>query len=204
LWALFSVVTDRGSATALRQLRDIGVVVQAGNLASVSYGEALLAARRGENVTARRLLADADEALDGMPGWRHLLHLVLARSVAGLGIADVEAWLRHALAFLEPRGEVRMARSCRELMRRLGFSVPRQRAGSDDVPVSLRALGITGREYDVLRLIAQRLSNPEIAQRLYLSPRTVETHVSNLLAKAGASSRSGLAVLVESGSDKDL
>ncbi|MGP3963339.1 response regulator transcription factor [Nonomuraea sp. 3N208] len=58
--------------------------------------------------------------------------------------------------------------------------------------------------HDVLRLIAQRLSNPEIAQRLYLSPRTVETHVSNLLAKAGASSRSGLAVLVESGPDKDL
>ncbi|WP_443183846.1 response regulator transcription factor [Nonomuraea sp. 3N208] len=48
------------------------------------------------------------------------------------------------------------------------------------------------------------MSNPEIAQRLYLSPRTVETHVSNLLAKAGASSRSGLAVLVESGPDKDL
>jgi DNA-binding CsgD family transcriptional regulator len=64
------------------------------------------------------------------------------------------------------------------------------------VPPRLRALGVTGREYEVLLLLAQRLTNPEVAERLYLSPRTVETHVSNLLAKTGAASRSDLAELL--------
>jgi DNA-binding NarL/FixJ family response regulator len=56
----------------------------------------------------------------------------------------------------------------------------------------LRAVGVTSREMDVLSLIAQGLTNPQIAERLFLSPRTVETHVAHLLAKTGAADRSGL------------
>ena len=61
------------------------------------------------------------------------------------------------------------------------------------MPTRLRALGVTSREMDVVLLIAERLSNLEIADRLYLSPRTVETHVSNLLTKTGTTSRTELA-----------
>jgi DNA-binding NarL/FixJ family response regulator len=45
---------------------------------------------------------------------------------------------------------------------------------------------------EVLRLLAEGLSNKDIAARLYLSPRTVERHVANLADKAGVGGRSQL------------
>jgi DNA-binding CsgD family transcriptional regulator len=53
------------------------------------------------------------------------------------------------------------------------------------VPGRLRALGITDREAEVLGLAARGLGNREIAERMSLSPRTVEKHVERLLAKTG-------------------
>jgi DNA-binding NarL/FixJ family response regulator len=44
---------------------------------------------------------------------------------------------------------------------------------------------VTEREADVLRLVAQGLGNREIAERMFLSPRTVEKHVASLLSKTG-------------------
>ena len=61
------------------------------------------------------------------------------------------------------------------------------------VPADLRALGVTSREVDVLTLVADGLSNREIAERLVVSPRTVEAHVERLLTKTGASNRRELA-----------
>ncbi|HEX7187529.1 MAG TPA: helix-turn-helix transcriptional regulator, partial [Actinomycetes bacterium] len=50
----------------------------------------------------------------------------------------------------------------------------------------------TSREMDVLVLVADGLTNAEVAQRLVLSPRTVDHHVARLLARTGASNRAGL------------
>ncbi len=48
---------------------------------------------------------------------------------------------------------------------------------------------LTDREREVLDLIAQGLSNPEIASRLYLSPKTVRNHISNIFAKLQVADR---------------
>ena len=51
------------------------------------------------------------------------------------------------------------------------------------------AFGLTRREMEVLGLLAQRLTDPEIAERLYISPHTASTHVKHVLAKLGATNR---------------
>lgn len=49
---------------------------------------------------------------------------------------------------------------------------------------------LTRREEEVLRLVGEGLTNDEIASRLFISRRTAEHHVSNILAKIGAANRS--------------
>jgi DNA-binding CsgD family transcriptional regulator len=63
---------------------------------------------------------------------------------------------------------------------------PAQRPGRATVPAQLAETGISSREMDVLLLLAQGLTNRQIAARLYLSPRAVEKHVERLLAKTTA------------------
>lgn len=54
---------------------------------------------------------------------------------------------------------------------------------------ALTALGISKREHEVLVLMAQGLSNREIAEKLFLSPHTVKSHSSNLFIKLNARRR---------------
>jgi NarL family two-component system response regulator LiaR len=61
-------------------------------------------------------------------------------------------------------------------------------------PVEARA-GLTRRERDVLRLIVEGLTNAEIAERLVVSLSTVKTHVSSIIAKLGASTRTEAAAI---------
>jgi DNA-binding NarL/FixJ family response regulator len=73
---------------------------------------------------------------------------------------------------------------------------------------ALRALGVrtwrrgatgnqlTEREQEIVQLIAAGASNPEIAQQLFLSRKTIERHVSNALKKMGARNRAELAARV--------
>ncbi|MET7409284.1 helix-turn-helix transcriptional regulator [Streptomyces parvulus] len=57
------------------------------------------------------------------------------------------------------------------------------------------ALGLTGRERDVLRLVADGRTNRQIAGELFISPKTASVHVSNILAKLGVSGRGEAAAL---------
>lgn len=61
------------------------------------------------------------------------------------------------------------------------------------LPGRLREAGVSRREAEVLEVLAERLSNADIARRLFVSERTVESHVSSLLRKLGVASRANLA-----------
>ena len=61
--------------------------------------------------------------------------------------------------------------------------------------VRLKDLGITRRELEILELIAQGLSNREIAEALVLSVRTVERHIENVYNRLGISGRAGRAIV---------
>jgi DNA-binding NarL/FixJ family response regulator len=60
------------------------------------------------------------------------------------------------------------------------------------VPAPQPADGLTTRELEVLAVIAEGLSNTEVAARLHVSEATVKTHVNHLLAKTGARDRAAL------------
>ncbi len=67
--------------------------------------------------------------------------------------------------------------------------------GGGDMAKRLAGAGVTDREAEVLLAVAERLRNREIAARLHVSVRTVESHVAALCRKLGVSGRSGLAEL---------
>jgi DNA-binding NarL/FixJ family response regulator len=72
--------------------------------------------------------------------------------------------------------------------RRLGVRVPAPATGRSD-----GAYGLSPRELEIARLVTQGLTNQKIAGELYLSVRTVETHLSRVFAKLGVTSRTGVA-----------
>jgi DNA-binding CsgD family transcriptional regulator/tetratricopeptide (TPR) repeat protein len=90
------------------------------------------------------------------------------------------------LSILDGIGAVPLARILRERLRDLGVArIPRGPAPSTrDNP-----LGLTDRQVEVLRLLASGLTNAEIAARLVLSVRTVDTHVAAILGKLDAATR---------------
>ncbi|MEV4175100.1 AAA family ATPase [Nonomuraea sp. NPDC049709] len=97
-----------------------------------------------------------------------------------------------ALRVLDRLGAVRAAQWLRGEMRRRGFTrIPRgpRRA------TAAHAAGLTPRQADVLALLAEGLSNAEIAARLSLSAKTVDHHISAVLSKLGVASRGQAAAL---------
>ena len=144
-----------------------------------------LAGRQGRTADAEAAFAAADRQMGPLVAWyRQYARRLAAEAALADGWGEPVAWLREAAAYFAARGDDRVAAACRALLRPAGAPVPRP-AGDGDLPGPLRALGVTEREADVLRLVAQGLGNREIAERMFLSPRTVEKHVASLLAKTG-------------------
>src|SRR6266508_1670599 len=101
-------------------------------------------------------------------------------------------WLRQALDLYEAAGANLEADRVRQALRDAGGAVPRRRRRAATVPSELAEAGVTAREVEVFRLVGTGLPNAEVAQRLYVSVRTVEAHVSSLLNKLDARNRGEL------------
>ncbi|HET8630140.1 MAG TPA: LuxR C-terminal-related transcriptional regulator [Thermomicrobiales bacterium] len=64
------------------------------------------------------------------------------------------------------------------------------RLAATAAPPAAFPAGLTAREVEVLRLVAEGLTNAQVAERLFLSPRTVDQHLRGIYGKLGVSSRS--------------
>lgn len=200
LWALLRAVEDIDGTSACAEAEaaqgaDISV-----NRSRILMARAVLAGRSGDPDAANALLERADEAgaaSERIAVWAMVQRLMLAPAALDDGWGEPVAWARQGQALFEQRGLVELAGRCRAFLRQAGEPVPRRRRGDGDLPSELIAAGVTSREADVLGLLATGLSNKVIGERLYLSHRTVERHVANLLLKTDATDRRGLALLAE-------
>jgi len=109
----------------------------------------------------------------------------LRAGASGFLLKDVTAERLFDAVRVVAAGEALLAPA---VTRRLISEFTRLRPARDAAPAA--ALGaLTPRETEVLRLVAEGLSNPEVAQRLVVTEETVKTHVSRILAKLGLRDR---------------
>jgi DNA-binding CsgD family transcriptional regulator len=158
--------------------------------------EAVVRGRQGDHQAASELVEHVRRTRDSIvvgAGLRHCQQVLVAMAAMRDGWGDPAAWLRESEAFFAEGGYERTARRCRILIGEAGAPVPRRRASGTAVPPALRALGVTSRELDVLTLVAEGCTTREISDRLYVSPKTVERHLSSLFDRTGVRNRTALA-----------
>lgn len=198
LWALLETVldvSDDGGEAAREQIRTGPQATSPYNRFVLRYADAVALGRSGDREAAERVFADAEWPFPGREPWMELhARVLVAKAAAADGWGEPEQWFRQALDGLVDYGQTEAASACRVAMREAGIAVPRRAVGSDRVPAHLQRLGVTAREYDVLELVVEGLPNKVIAERLFLSVRTVETHVARLLQRTGAADRGALGV----------
>lgn len=151
--------------------------------------EVLLAAGDAERAAALSLDAAAGEDDAGACVAAARSRTLAGRALARAGHRDqAVAELLQAETRLAACGAERYADEAARELRRLGRRVTRtgRGGGSDE-------LGLTKRELEVARLVTVGKSNREIAAELFLSERTVESHLSNVYTKLGVRSRAAVA-----------
>ncbi len=165
------------------------LAVLASSAGAGDHVTALAAAAAGYLAVAR---GDLDDAIDrfrtaltafaglGLPIETAQVRLALARACAPRSPVVAVAEARAALTVLDRMGATVLADGAAALLRSLG-------APGRSTPRSASTL--TRREQEVLGLVGLGLSNPEIAQRLFISRKTAAHHVSRVLAKLGLRNR---------------
>jgi DNA-binding CsgD family transcriptional regulator len=147
--------------------------------------EALLQSPAGKGAAVTTLDAAIEEAerlalnLDAL--WTRI---DLGRSLAGSDPARAIEVLGGAADSATQMGAVTEGQVAEMLLRSLGVRTWRRGPAAEP---------LTDRERQIVRLISDGASNPEIAQQLFLSRKTVERHVSNVLKKVGVRNRAELA-----------
>jgi DNA-binding CsgD family transcriptional regulator len=145
----------------------------------------LIEQARGEAESARQHLERSAATLD-------TLALPFEAAVSRLHAGTKEN-VSQALAVFEALGAARYGDKARRALRSLGVRLPSSRSG--------RGAGgpLSRREMEVARLVAEGLTNAEIAERLVLSVRTIESHLDHVYARLNMSSRAALARWVTEG-----
>jgi len=157
-------------------------------LAWAEAAEALRLRLEEKHPKAVSALLAAAEELEAIPFPFHAARIRRNAAQVMLVDGDVEGArreLRRAHDVFVRLGAEHELRATRSEMRTLGVRLPPK-------TVSDGAHSLTGRELDIARLVARRLTNKEIAQRLDISSRTVSTHLSNMFGKLGVDSRGAL------------
>ena len=224
--AAAAVLRRRLAATSQDRL-DVAAVIELLGEAEIALADSGAAIERGRALVAlgaahdchliiahgERLLGHALASTDPAASCKHLEKALAAFIQAGIPyraaqtrlmlaqvlqqtdreVAGAEA--RAALSVFEDLGAGRDADAAAALMRELG--VKAARAGPKNIG------RLTKREQEVLALLGEALSNPQIAERLFLSRKTVEHHVARILSKLGLRGRAEAAALAARGRPGD-
>ena len=159
---------------------------------------AVAAGAAGDTTGASAALTAALAAGDRYPVFTAVTMRLVAEAAIRDGWGDPGTLLRGAETVFTRLRLGRASGACRALLKSGGHTAPRRRTTDPELPAALVNAGVTAREAEVLDLLADRLSNREIAAQLFISPRTVEKHVAALLAKLGAEDRSALTGMARS------
>ncbi len=159
--------------------------------------QAAVALAKGEALEAARL---AEEAIDAATPVAARLDIAFSRRLLGRALVAADRRqqaieeLRQAARELDACGSVRERDETRRELRRLGARVePRRPAAAGDSGIP----ELTAREFEIAELVTDRKTNREIAAELFLSGKTVESHLRNIFVKLGVSSRVAVARTVE-------
>jgi DNA-binding CsgD family transcriptional regulator len=183
VWPLLLAANGHAdAAAAIGNARRTGLTVNRVNRGILGYADAILAGRSGDQQQATELAVAADRELRSYPVWADLARLWAAEPALADGWGQPRQWLEMAAGTFLRHGIEPLALRCRRLL-------------EQPQPSRWTMLGITDREADVLRLVAEGISNKEIAARLHLSPRTVEKHIESLFRKTAARSRTQLVAI---------
>jgi DNA-binding CsgD family transcriptional regulator len=187
--ALWANDIERAKLIGARLRRDSTLLGQRLGLAWADACDALVEMLKGDATRAVALIRSAVEALEAIPYVPDAARSrrQLARALAMTGDRDgAIRELRRAHEIFAHLGAQPELDATREQIRELGARPPVR-------SVTPGMAGLTGRELEIVRLVAARRSNKEIGQALGISARTASTHLSNIFAKLGVASRGELA-----------
>ena len=176
---------------ALGELSGIAALVATLPLrAAASFAAGYFAMGENKADAARRCFEDAVDLYlrSGAPFEVGRARIELARALgkAGRIEAALDEALRAKILLSELNAELESARA-QSVLEELATL---QQSNQDSVSLKLRSGELTRREIEVLRLVAEGLNNPTIAERLFVSDHTVHRHLSNILNKLDVSTRS--------------